>query len=297
MGVLPLPTLVLAMAVLPAAAAAQQAAAPAPPATDGPAFEVASVKAGVPLGAPGFRRVSCPSTPPAGQWTCTNEPLVSLICMAWNLDVRRLSLPPSMGDVRYDIVAKVPAGTSVGDFRLMIQKLLAERIGLVTHHEQREIDVFELVIAKGGLKMKEAEPAPAGGPATPRISFDKDRIPQLPPGSAYAVNVANTAGMFTVGRMLGMDEIVRLIPSDRLIVDKTGLTGKYDFTLRRPLPAPPGSAAAAASSSNGVPEASEPAAASVESALEEQLGLRLRPAKLMADLLVVDRFNRTPTED
>jgi len=289
------PHLTILFCMTAAAAAAQSVA-------DGPVFEVASVKVAAPYDRIGYRDEGGPGTRSPGQWTCTNVPLNALVMKAWNLNGYRLSGPSSMGDARYDIVAKVPPGASREDFNLMIRRLLMERLGLAVHQETKELSVRELVIARGGLKMKPAEAAPTGAPAAgPRLTWDKDRNPQLPPGYPLMTRGATTEGMFLVGRMQGIDELARALPAGQMVVDKTGLTGKYDYLLEFALPSAAARPVPVADAADAAPVATGPVASTtaplLESAIVEQLGLQLRPAKAVVDVLVVDRFNKVPTEN
>jgi uncharacterized protein (TIGR03435 family) len=291
------PQLTILFCMTAAAAAAQSVA-------DGPAFEVASMKVAAPFDALGYRDEGGPGTASPGQWRCANIPLDALIMKAWNLDRFQLSRSSSTDNARYDIVAKVPPGTSRSDVNLMIRRLLMERVSLTVHQESKEQKIREMTIAKGGIKMKPAEQAPSDAPAAaPRLGFDSDGNPQLPPGSPRMVRLATVAGVFIVGRMQGIDDLARTLQASigQKIIDKTGLTGKYDYTLKLALPAtvarsaPNGSAANTAPGAE-VPEAGDPGP-SLEVAIVEQLGLKLQPAKATVEILVVDRFNRVPTEN
>jgi uncharacterized protein (TIGR03435 family) len=117
----------------------------------GPAFEVASVKASAATDSPTTR-----SDPE--RFSCTHTPLRFLIMRAWGVMPYNLSGPSSLDDTYYNIDAKIPPGTSKADSNLMLQRLLVERIGLVVRHEIREETVYELVVAKGGHKLKDPEP-------------------------------------------------------------------------------------------------------------------------------------------
>jgi uncharacterized protein (TIGR03435 family) len=220
---------------------------------------------------------------------------------------------------RFDIVAKIPAGTSRDDFLLMIRRLLQERIGLAVHQEKREINVLELVVAKGGIKMKEAEPAPPGAEAPPPesanrfaetifnaqgstltggVTLGKDGIPRVPPGFRRVITTHKEGATVYVGRMVSSADIARIAsppPPWGPATDKTGLTGKYDVTFiydPRTL-ATQGSLPGA--QGGEVPEASDPGL-TLESALKK-LGLEFHQGKEMLDFLVVDHFNSTPTDN
>ena len=131
--------------------------------------------------------------------------------------------------------------------------------------ETKEEPVYELVVAKGGPKLKEADP----GSQAPRISTAKG------PLAATAATMAFFAKAIS-GESLG-------IGVNRTVVDKTGLNGRYDFTLRftrdRDLGGPLNSAA-------------DPDAPSIFTALQEQLGLKLESAKGLVDILFIDHAER-----
>jgi len=300
------PQLAILFCVTAAAAAAQSPEA-------GPAFEVASVRATLPADrAPvevgnamypsgRVRDEGGPGTSSPGQWTCANMDLSTLIVRAWDLDSRQLANPSSLADARYDIVAKIPPNTSRGDFNLMIRRLLIERIGLAVHHDQKEINVQELTVAKSGLKMKTAEPAPADASAvTPRLTWDRDGNPQLPPGRPTLIHAARPQGFVYAGRMQSINDLAKALagPEGEVVVDKTGLTDKYDFVLKFGSPVISAQTAqrTAAETTPGAPEQGE-SWPPLSSALVEQLGLQLQRAKAVSDILVVDRFSRTPTEN
>jgi uncharacterized protein (TIGR03435 family) len=196
-------------------------------------------------------------------------PPVGLIRWAYGLvsDDQLIGLPGWARSEPFAIQAKMDAETVVALEKLppkerwnqmqqMMQGLLAERFAMKVHHETRELPVYELTVAKGGSKMKES-PAGAAGNA----AFSSGKI------SAHAISMANLvmnlAG--TVGRV---------------VVDKTGLEGTYDFTLEW---APDG-----ADASDQRP--------SLFTAFEEQLGLKLVPAKGPVDVIAIDHMER-PSEN
>ena len=310
--------LMAALATVPLAFVQSTRAAAAQTPAGGPGFEVASMKvgsAGLGSTGTGYADQGGPGTSTPERWTCTSVPLDVLVLQGWS-GFRVAGLPFGSGAPRYDIAARVPLGTSMDDFRLMIRRLLRERLSLVAHPEQREVSVTELAVAKGGIRMKDAEPEPPGAEPppprpfnfsnsfmypvnTPGVTLDKDGVPQVPPGFPMAIQTTTKSGLIViVGRMLTSAQIALAVrvPPYTQVVDKTGLTGKYDFILRFGQHTVRPAGAAAAPPSGAVPEASEPGL-TIESALKDQLGLEFRQGKTMADFLVVDSFNRTPTEN
>ncbi len=255
-----------------------------PPASPAPAFEVASVKvAADPMGLTLTK--GGPGYPSPTQWSATNWPLNLLITRAWHLSESQISGPASMEDARYDITARVPPNASADDFNRMLQTLLTERIGLVVHHELREQPAYEMSIAKGGLKMKEAEPLRDG---------EKAR--------AYSAPTAD-GGYRLVARMTRFFDIVKWWErfAQRPIVDHTGLSGNFDFVLEFP-PDEPQSQSSAVSAAGPAPSGSATGGAylpnvTFRDAVEKQLGLRLELRKAKVDVLVIDGFQKVPSEN
>jgi uncharacterized protein (TIGR03435 family) len=253
-----------------------------PPASPVIAFEVASVKVaadpkGLTLskGGPGY--------PSPTQWTATNWSLNFLITRAWHLSQSQISGPASMDDTRYDITARVPPNASSDDFNVMLQTLLKERIGLVVHLEPREQPVYEMSIAKGGLKMKEGEPLRDGEKAT-----------------AFSVPTAD-GGYRLVARMFRFFDIVKWWErfAQRPIIDHTGLVGNFDFVLEFAPDEPQSQSPAGISSpSTGIaPGGASFPKVTLPEAVQKQLGLRLEPRKAKVDVLVIERFNKVPSEN
>jgi uncharacterized protein (TIGR03435 family) len=139
----------------------------------------------------------------------------------------------------------------------MVQALLADRFHMKAHLEQREMPVYDLVIAKGGPKLKEATAEEAS----------KSMLRGAVPGKIECVSMPLSTLPVFLNRELG-----------RPTIDKTGLTGKYDFTLEF-VPA-----LKAATDETGGP--------SIFTAVEEQLGLKLEPAKEPMDVVVIDSMEQ-----
>lgn len=183
------------------------------------------------------KRLGCiggPGTSDPGLWRCTYAPLPNLIVDAYGLEWHQFIFPDWTVASRFDITAGVPAGTNKEQFRRMQQKLLEERFGLTLQHERREMAVYELVIAKGGLKLKET--APNGGLETgPRPSgppeLGKDGFPVFPPGHGGLIGFYGR--WHWAGSTLTAGDIARTLSGrlGRAVIDATGLTGKYDIDM------------------------------------------------------------------
>ncbi len=171
---------------------------------------------------------------------------------------------------RFDIVGQADAGTPRAALLGMLQALLAERLKLMLHHEQRELSYLALVAAKNGAKLKEAKAdAPSAG------------------GPMVLGHIASPAmSMTTLALLLSRFE-------RQTVLDRTGLDGSYEVELkwdwRRDRPAPPIDAGSVPQQIEGGP--------SIFTALAEQLGLKLEPRKGLLDVLVVDSAEKIPEEN
>lgn len=176
-------------------------------------------------------------------------------------------------DPHYDIVAQVPPGATREQVQSMLQTLLAERFKLALHHEQREVPHLELVIAKNGPKIKPSAPNARQGGTT---FGGRINAPQI--------------SMATLTMLLSRFE-------RQAILDATGLKGNYEVQLEwtpesiRNLPPRPDGQPVMF---NGEPADARP---SLATAIQEQLGLRLESRKSPIDVLVVDRAEKTPSEN
>lgn len=177
----------------------------------------------------------------------------------------------------------------------MLRNLLVERFRLVLRHETRILDVYELLIAKGGPKLKESVEAPATSPAPKverdangMVKRDADGFPELPPGRPLIIRsfgpgrvshwAAQQQTMSTLAKQLSLGNMA----AGRQVIDKTGLTGKYDFKLVYEI------------ALAGAPADDDMAAPFLGDALEQQLGLKLVNAKAAFDLVIVDRGDKVP---
>jgi len=263
-------TALLALSVLPALHAQ-------------PAFEVASIRPSTPRpdGLYGnYRRSGGPGTNDPGRMILENYDIGSLIMRAYDISSSYLfSGPDWLSDIRFDVTANIPPGATKEKFLLMQQNLLATRLGLVVHREKREMPVYELIVAKGGSKLKTAAP-PDDAPVAP--SFDKDGFPVLRRGQTMFTSTGNRAQIRSSADT--MEHLAQMLSGQLQapVQDATGLTGHYDFTMKW-IP--------------GTLRPEDDPGLSLESALPQQLGLTLRRAKGQVDVLVVDHVEKTPTEN
>jgi uncharacterized protein (TIGR03435 family) len=230
-----------------------------------PAFEVASVR----QNRSGSRDRSMDISRGGERFTATNVPFGALVLMAYNITVRQLSGPGEFLSDRYDVAAKAEHPVSRDEMLRMLQALLADRFKLVIRHETKEVPVYALTIGKGGPKLHQSEPPESEGGGVLRNPF---RAGGEEPRSGRLIFKAESMPDFAwaLSRMAGI--------GDRVVVDRTGLKGNYDFelTFGRDV-APPGG------------DAAEP---SVFIAVQEQLGLKLESTKAPVEFLTIDHVER-----
>jgi uncharacterized protein (TIGR03435 family) len=182
----------------------------------------------------------------------------------------------------------------------MLQTLLAERFALKFHTDAKDQSVYALVIAKGGPKLKESGTDPST-PQNDNVPAPTEKTPPLTMSMPTAQgDVKMTRTKKTFAEMLSVGVV------DRPVVDKTGLTGKYDVAVdlspedamnvaRASVnfgPAQPAGGGDAGRNRDGF--ASDPSGSSVLSSIQN-LGLKLESRKLPVDMLIVDRMEKTPS--
>jgi uncharacterized protein (TIGR03435 family) len=258
--------------------------------TPPPEFEVASVKP-APPGTPYGGMRGGPGTSSPGQIVYSSTTLRAVTAKAYGVQRFQIVGPPWFDQQRFDITAKIPPSTTMQQFQLMLQKLLADRFKLELHRENRTASVYDMTIAKTGLKMKESPaleaPAPASGVFPPTAPVGSGLMEMYFEGKAQVRGQRVTMRQFIVWLTQETD-----LP----IVDKTGLTERYDFTM----PWTPGNEAATGEASPGAGAGAlvfGDVGDTIYSALEKYLGLKLVSRKGPVEMLVIDRLERTPTEN
>jgi uncharacterized protein (TIGR03435 family) len=234
----------------------------------GQSFDVASVKPSPANPKPREIRGGPGSTDP-GTVTLTSLDLLSLITMAYGIGPFQVVGPDWLNRTRFDLVAKVRAGTTVEQYRAMLQQLLAERFRLAVHRDQKEGRILELAVARNGPRLTASPPAPEAQDGTLR---PLPGPPSPPPGYHGPLSLMlryATMDQFTVQLSGMLGEPIR---------NATGLAGTYDIRLQY-----------------SVDLQTDAPFTSVFDAVQEQLGLKLTPGKGMIEQLVIDRIEKTPT--
>jgi uncharacterized protein (TIGR03435 family) len=264
-------------------------------------FEVASIKpSAIPPGGRGMNVGSRggPGTADPAQVVYSNMTLKLLIMSAYNVKNYQVTAPDWTDEgQRFNIAAKVPAGASKEDARVMLMNLLADRFQMKAHLEMKEMQAFALVVTKGGVKMKLSEetPDPNGAPnALPPLSgppkFDKNGFP-IVSGTGMILETQNGRARLAA-KQASIGQICNFlgIQFARPVIDQTGLTGKYDYNLEfAPENMRPTDAGASPTSSDPAP--------TLLVAIQDQLGLKLEAKKLPVDIVIVDHIEKSPTEN
>jgi uncharacterized protein (TIGR03435 family) len=222
--------------------------------------------------------------PTANGISMTNVRVEQFLLLAFGIDPQLImGLPAWAHSTRFDLAAKLdddsfaalqklPRTEATEDRKLMMQQILFSRFALKIHHETKEISAYALVEAKGGPKLKPVDP-----------NLLKNPGPGYHPG-----RVTVLYGELS-GDAITLDRLARSLSGsvDRQVVDKTGLTEKYDIRLKW-LP----DQASLNHQDNGLVGSR----ASIFTAIQEQLGLRLEPTRAEFDTIVVDHIEM-PTDN
>lgn len=270
-----------------------------------PAFEVASVKPN--KSGEGFIRFGMQ---PGGRFTAQNVPVRELIRFAYNVQPFQIEGGPGwMNSDRFDVTAKAegevaPAAPGQnGPIQQMMRSLMEDRFKLRVHRETKEMPIYALVLARSDGRLgTQIEPStvdcaaqrgrgagaaggrgPGGGP------------PPGPPKPGERPQCGMFMGPASVGAGdVGIEQLAQLLSGrvNRVVLDKTGLAGRYSFNLEfTPDQAPPGGFQL-----NGAPVSINPDGPSLFTALQEQLGLKLDAQRGPVETLVVDSVEQ-PTPD
>ena len=285
-------------------------AAPSQTAAPPIAFEVASIKPSPPLDpmqiVSGTAHVGMHID--AARVDFGYTPLMGLIVAAYKVKPFQVNGPSWMNTTMFDIVAKLPDGATKEQIPEMLQALLADRFKMTMHRENKEHAEFNLLVAKGGAKLKEAEPEPAADPAAADEPAKPGEITSDGPEGRSRMRVGKDGSMHMSGPgvdvtvsmangMMHMDatRITMKVFAEMLsqfagnpVVDKTEIKGSYqmtfDFSIEELMAMARASGAMAAMGGGGGPApapgqgpagaASEPSGPSV-SAMVQRYGLKL----------------------
>lgn len=235
------------------------------------AFEVASVKP-----ADRSNRIVACRAYPGGRLVVTRFTLTMLTAVAYSVSVMRVTGGPRWADEDlYSITAKPPAGSAAAGFkapttgappspelRAMMRTLLADRFGFKLHRETRKLPVLALVIGKRSPKLQPARD-PSGDPRWAATGKEQNEW-----------------------RSITMAKLVAILEGhyNQTVLDRTGLTGTYDFDLSYD------PRARDTDDNSDLPV--DPSRISLKAALETQIGLRLKETKDDVEVLVIDEAKK-----
>jgi uncharacterized protein (TIGR03435 family) len=221
----------------------------------------------------------------------TNTPIWMVLTSAFELGFqteRVVGAPDWTKAERFDLIATLPEGTGRAQLSEMLQAMLADRFHLAAHRETRDAPIYALVVARAdgrlGPRLRpstiDCEARRAAGAAVPTAADGKDPLCKSQIDSAI------------MGRGQRISELARMLApfAERTVIDRTRLTGAFDFDLTLPAQNAgkrPGEASVAS--------ANDPAGG-IFTVLQDELGLKLEPARAPLEFVVVDRIAR-PTAD
>lgn len=236
-------------------------------ATSASAFEAADVHV-----SPKVRNPSMASGGLRGtRYLVRQATMVDLISLAYGIDNDKILGGPNWLDLnRFDVSARAAAGSTPDQAKLMMQSLLAQRFSLKVHQDSKELPGFVRSAGSGKPKMKPA--------ANPDASPNCQGQPQTSSSDTVPLQVVEC-------RSMSMDDIARIsaniVNNSGSALNKTGLDGKWDFTIKWTPPA-----LLARAGSEGI---------SIYDAIEKQLGLKLEMGRIPQPVVLVDSVNETPT--
>jgi uncharacterized protein (TIGR03435 family) len=236
-----------------------------------------------------FEVASIKPTPPdtAGRWirmqsahgfAAKNHTLKTLVAAAYNLSPKAISGGPAWVETdHYDIVAKAPGEVrpNLDEQMAMLRKLLADRFQLAFHREPKELPAYVLTTAKGGPKLKEAMPADAPPEGSPPLIFVvSPQLIRLPGRNATMAELAS---------------VMQRAALDKPVLDKTGLSARYDFDLEFT----PDESLFGGALGRGTDDSQKPG---LFTAIQQQLGLKLEATRASVEALVIAHVAR-PSEN
>jgi len=274
-------------------------------ARDNPAFEVASVRTNKSTAKPSSRFLLGPGDAylPGNFFSATNQPLIVYLRFAFKLSQGELlDLPSWVYDEHFDVAARAMGSPTKDEMRLMMRLLLADRFKLKVHHEKRTAPAFNLVLVRAGqlgpqLKANNDDTACAKfsteqtAGATPTLTLAEPspksglQLPPIPCGTIGQISASATDKGRIGGRKVTIERFAGFLKNpftgvDRQVLDRTGLTGTFDFSLEWSLD----------HDNTGPPDLTVASGPGFLEALQQQLGFKLVATTAPADILVIDHI-------
>jgi uncharacterized protein (TIGR03435 family) len=259
----------------------------------------------------------------------------NLLMIAYDVKAFQITGPSWLDSERFDVQATMPPDTSKEQFKIMLQNLIKDRFQAQIHRETKELPMYSMVVVKAG-KMKESvetpppttdDGDPKASPPSPavfgpgQIKFDSEGFPVLPGGAGAR---GGRGGFFQMmmpnrARLIAQKQTMQDLASrlstmlSKPVTDSTGLSAKYDFILTyspeglnsgmMAIGGPPpggGGGGATIGIAKGPGPADGPeveAPPTIFAAMQSQLGLKLEAKKGPVEMIVVDKAEKTPTEN
>ena len=265
-------------------------------------FEVASIK---PAPQQPMNQIRIGMQADGGMLRYTNVSLKDCIRVAYKVKDFQIEGPEWLGNTRFDITAKFPAGATQDQLPEMLQALLTERFKLTLHKDSQDRPIYAMVVGKNGPKLKPAEVQtdnaanpPAAGPPSAGTALR----PGGPVPRGNMMLMMDPSGMHFKAAAVTLAQLAEAISrfTERPVQDMTGIEGQYEFDMTftpevtrgmpRMMGPPPGA--------GGDRPADAPAerAESIVDAVQHY-GLKMEPRKSAVDILTIDHIERTPTEN
>jgi bla regulator protein BlaR1 len=262
-------------------------------------FEVASVKPWDPDPKTGGRHLSGvpgPTNTDPGRFSARID-VMNLVLTAYDIPGFRLSEQLDLYNQRLEVEAKMPIDTTREQFNVMLQNLLADRLGLKVHWATQQIEMYTLVVAKGGPKLKIAAPDSPQASDDASKNVDPNRVgpegyPIPPPGNGPWMGMAPSGKIGLRGHNQTAAEMAKSFGMRAIggpVTDATGLAGKYDYTIFW--------SARSTTLALNPTAAVEPDGPSIFDAVQDQLGLKIEKRKGPVRMLVVDHVEKKPTDN
>jgi uncharacterized protein (TIGR03435 family) len=248
-----------------------------------PQFEVATIKPSAPITG-GRVQIGMGGDP--GRINYQGLPMRMLLARAFDVKDYQISGPDWLDSERFDVMAKIPEGVNREQVPAMLQALLAERFKMAVHRDKKEIGVYALVAAKGGIKAKEVDEAAPG------------------------VGQFQMTGRGHLETKITMEGLANFLSRwvDRPILNMTDTKANYDIKLDwtpepgqgmmkglAPAGPPPGGPPPGEGGGGG--PAGDSVGPTIFTAVQEQLGLKLESRKAPVDMVVIDHMEKSPTEN
>lgn len=269
---------------------------------EAPKFEVASIR---PTSSDTFQKVNVGVHIDGARVTISSFSLRDYIRVAYGVKDYQITGPEWLGSERFDVSATLPPGSGQDKVRDMMKALLADRFGMKLHHESKEFPVYALMIGKGPLKLVESPLDPEGtdnpkGAVNVAASGGRDGVNVSWGRGAYFAFANNKLEAKKLTTAAIAETLARFV--DKPVVDMTGLTGTYDLTLNfteedyRAMLIRSGVNAGVVLPPQALRLMESASGDSLFSAIQEA-GLKLDSRKAPLDVLVIEKIDKSPTDN